>query len=89
MSNWIPVEERLPEIGRAVWLYDGELIWVGCRDMVDSKHWLFGRSYGHYWRDENGWACDNEIDDQYQPTHWKTLPNPPKKHITEDSDERI
>lgn len=76
--RWESIEDRLPEIGRAVWLKDENKIWIGCRDMIDADHWLFGNSYNSFWHDGERWVCDNEIDDDYQPKYWLPLPKPPE-----------
>jgi hypothetical protein len=80
MNEWISVSERLPEMDLPVWLVEGDRVWVGARG-DDGEGWVWGNSYGsHYWDKSAGkWtAFDNECDDDYQPTHWQALPEPPK-----------
>lgn len=61
-----------------VWLYDGERIWIGARDWVDSDHWLYGHCYSSYGIDNGVWTTyDIEFDDDYQPTHFQLLPQLP------------
>jgi hypothetical protein len=76
-DRWIPVTERLPEMDVPVWLAEAGDIYVGGRsDSGDG--WLWCNCYcSHYFTDK-GWACgDMEMDDDYQPTHWMPLPEPP------------
>lgn len=61
------------------WLWDGKRIWIGGRGMVDSESWLWGNAYGSIWHNGVKWEADNETDDDYQPTHWLSLPNPPNR----------
>ena len=71
MPHWIPVTERLPEMGKEVLVSDKHkgvnIAWiVGCF----SKD---GASFE--------WACESDgwIDDQLPITHWMPLPGPPKE----------
>lgn len=86
LCSWVSVDDidRLPQMGMPVWLYEpGRRIWVGARDET-SDGWLWGNTYGsHYYAETGGgngtWRCnDNEVDDDYSPTHWMSLPAPPQ-----------
>lgn len=80
MAEWVAVSERLPDFYTPVWLYEPERgVWIGER-ADDADGWLWGNCYGsEFWSEESGswWASDNEVDDDYQPTHWHPLPAPP------------
>jgi hypothetical protein len=74
--NWIPVEERLPEIGAEVLVYCGDEHW-SCPVAVAYRHerrgdgWSDAAGYG--WSDaEEGTSLNGRI------THWMPLPEPPK-----------
>ena len=72
-ERWFLVTgETLPPLGEAVWLWDGETIWLGGRD-DDGDSWLWGNSYGSIWHNGTGWDGDLETDAEYKPTHWKRL----------------
>jgi hypothetical protein len=75
---WAPVRaDNLPPLGEIVWLHDGHQSWIGGRDMVDSDFWLWGNTYGSVWHNGVKWDGDLETDDDYKPTHWMRLPDPP------------
>ncbi|MGS0941595.1 DUF551 domain-containing protein [Pseudomonas luteola] len=79
MSEWISVKDKLPEIGVPVWLYEpGCTPWIGWRG-EDGEFWLWGNCYGSGYEYQAGeWiSVDLIIDDDYQPTHWQPLPDPP------------
>ena len=74
MSKWIKVSDRLPEMGKAVLVTDGEdveracysrLIGMGCND-----DWNFERS-------THGAGTDTDLD-LYPITHWQPLLEPPR-----------
>jgi len=67
MSEWISVDERLPDFDKSVFVY--------CR--------IYGRFIAYYTRiteDTNdGIWCDwNDNRGILPPTHWMPLPEPPK-----------
>lgn len=74
----------LPEMGVPVWLYQpGRGIWIGGRGEVNAEEgWLWGNSHGDCssTASQDGllWHSHTlEVDDDYQPTHWMLLPQPP------------
>ena len=82
--NWIPIEQKLPEIDQIVWLYKEytHTAWVGGRTEDDSNNdivWFWGNTYGSFWHNGKTWAGDIEVDHFYQPTHWMPLPELPAK----------
>lgn len=83
--NWIPIEQKLPEIDQIVWLYNANtyIPWIGGRaeDDSDDEHifWYWGNTYGSFWHNGVYWSGDIEIDEDYQPTHWMPLPELPAK----------
>jgi len=78
-DGWRLVSDELPAIGEVVWLWDGDHIWIGAREFVDSEDWLWCKCYSSPWFIAGKWDGDLEADDDYKPAHWKTLPNPPNK----------
>jgi hypothetical protein len=63
--QWIPVSERLPEVGVRVLVSNGRDASVGSRE-----HPHYEAQYGKAeWQLDNWDACD--------PTHWMPLPAPP------------
>jgi len=79
MSEWISVDERLPEDGDeglcVMRLYgdeSNELIVVPFRMLGDQWH-------PHYRDDDDESSIDAALDGcLYEPTHWQPLPEPPK-----------
>ncbi len=83
MSEWIRVEDRLPEIEVVVMVryvseFDKSDIYAfGARcDDVDGWLWGVARTDINITKDA-GWN-DVEADDDYPVTHWMPLPDAPK-----------
>lgn len=75
--GWAAVcDENMPPMDEIVWLYDGRTIWIGGR-ADDCDGWLWGNTYGSIWHNGVKWDGDLETDDEYKPTHWRRLPEPP------------
>ena len=75
-GGWLHVSDDCPEIGAVVWLWDGRRMWIGGRDMADSETYLWANSHSVIWK--NGKPDgDRKVDDEYKPTHWMRLPEPP------------
>ena len=77
--GWIPCDERLPDFDVPVWLFDPEFgPFIGGR-CDDGDGWLWANSLGTIWWNKRkaAWDADLEMDDDYHPTHWMPLPNPP------------
>jgi hypothetical protein len=81
VSDWISVDKRLPDIARPVWIMldDGSAI-IGGRGLGADGDWFWCNAYGSQYLDKLGnWCCTNlALDDEYLPTHWQPLPEPPK-----------
>ncbi len=76
-ERWIPVEERLPEMGKPVWaLMKSGSIGIFAR-VDDDDGWLWANSYGSAWFSDGKWQMDLETDDDYEVVMWKDLPLPP------------
>lgn len=75
-SGWQPIESAPDET--PVWLCENGTIWIGER-VFDGDGWLWGNTYMAVYQHPDGtWASsDNDVDDNYQPTHWQPLPAPP------------
>lgn len=84
LGAWVIVAERLPGLDVPVWLYlpDGPRIVQGCRT-DGSEGWCWANCYSSAYFDptyEGGmWrAHDAELDEDYQPSLWQPLPEPPR-----------
>lgn len=74
---WVRCEDRLPELGEIVWLWEeGRGPWIGSRDDA-GEGWLWGKAYGSIWHTGEKWDADVEQDDDYKPSHWMPLPPMP------------
>ena len=62
LARWIPVEERLPEMGARVMVGHAVDGWVGIGERVLTGTYL-------HWEDDG--------EDLHEPTHWMPLPEPP------------
>jgi len=71
MSEWISVKERLPEEGKSVLIFGKG--WdepeIGRLESIDAE--------GFYWTDTDG--DDQDWSEEFLPTHWQPLPEPPKE----------
>ena len=65
--RWIPVTERLPEIGRKCLIANREIVVSGW--LRPDGVWKTGVSSDEVW-------CKFSL---YPPTHWMPLPEPPKE----------
>lgn len=81
---WISVETRLPKLDTIVLVcrrrHDGSAIYSFGARVDDSEGWCWGVKAGYgsciSIEEEASWN-DIEVDDDYQVTHWQTLPKPP------------
>jgi hypothetical protein len=75
--SWISVTDDLPDIDVPVWIWPQAAIFCRCED---SDGWLWANCYGMVDFVNGEWvANDAETDDDYQPTHWMCLPEPPEE----------
>jgi|GEM_PF-2714674 len=78
---WIPVERELPPLDVPVWLYlpDVRQHVIGCRS-DGGEGWLWGRCYSDFWYDPDmgEWKTETCDTDDYAPSHWMSLPVPPR-----------
>ena len=68
--RWIPVTERLPEIGQKCLIANREIVVRGW--LRPDGVWKTGVSSDELWSKFS----------LYQPTHWMPLPEPPKEEDT-------
>ena len=74
---WRKVDDELPPDETPVWLWDGTHCFIG-EWVHDGYSWLFAKCFDVPWYDINhGWRADNSDADDYGPTHWRPLPQPP------------
>jgi len=84
-QQWIPIEKELPDIDQIVWLYNNNtgLVWSGGRAEYENDDedmiWLWGNTYGSFWHNGERWAGDIDLDNYFQPTHWRPFPEVPVK----------
>lgn len=66
-SKWIPVTERLPELGKYVMVYG-------------NRGGIYTAYLSRYWPDSDyiAWHKLNSKNHHCEPTHWMPLPEPPK-----------
>ncbi len=79
LGGWRRVEDGLPPIGVPVWLYVPDLgqPMLGSREDGEDG-WCWCRCYGEPWYDKGWHISDAEQDDDYHPSHWMPLPEPPQ-----------
>lgn len=74
--NWIKTSERLPDEDVPVWIHEpGGPMLIACVT-IDGDGWYWSRCYDWY-HDGKEWKCHDSEGDDYQPTHWQALPDPP------------
>lgn len=78
MSEWISVEDRLPEYGIPVLAYDTEwpdqIYSLMLGDSEDGWLWSGLDSFSSVLSDPDNYVCD----DEYVCTHWMLMPEGPK-----------
>jgi hypothetical protein len=67
-DEWIPVGERLPEVGLG-----GVLVLI---ESIPPEHYEQFQKVANY--DESGWICQYAYGRHTKITHWRYLPEPPK-----------
>lgn len=78
--KWTKITRRTkPPEGEAVWLWDGERMWIGAYEYCidDPGGWFYGMGHGLYWDGTQNVLDCNEWDDDYSPTHFMLLPSAP------------
>ena len=77
LDGWRLIDETPPPDETPVWLYEDGRIYIG-EWVHDGYAWLFARCFSvPWWDDERGWRADDSEADDYAPTHWRPLPQPP------------
>jgi phage shock protein A len=71
-DRWIPVSEKLPEVGQEVEIFTTSMRrFIVIRDGNYFEFCLQGTRYAFHWQDD--------------VTHWRPLPAPPAEHAQEQS----
>ncbi len=76
---WIVVKVELPPLEVPVWLSLPGITSpiIGVRTLDDGE-WYWAHCYGDFhWSSKSGWHTDTADCDDYKPTHWMRLPEPP------------
>lgn len=77
MGNWVKCEDSLPELDDMVWLRFGDDSMVIGERSSSTDGWMWSACYAPYF-DNGKWEyVDGEPLDE-DPTHWMSLPEPPK-----------
>jgi len=83
MAEWISVKKKLPPLDRTVMVclrsgYDGSPVYRWGARVDDYDGWLWGCG-GQFGVTPGDDPCQNNIeaDDDYQVTHWRSLPAAP------------
>ena len=76
MSGWISVKTRKPDDSKAVlvWCPERWNIYAACWTGKEGRWRVFGD------------GLNRKLDDQQKVTHWMPLPEPPKGHISPESE---
>lgn len=78
MSDWIKVSDKLPELDTPVWLRMPENIMIVGERGSSTDGWVWAACYGFYFNAIGEWdANESDASDEYEPTHWQPLPQPP------------
>jgi len=76
-SAWVETSKELPPLGQMVWCFEDGNVWLGSREDPDNEGWLWTQCYNHFWWNGKKYDGDFEADDDYRPTHWALVPEPP------------
>lgn len=78
-TNFISVKERLPEIGKLVWLYNSQYkaVFLGVREMIYDD-WMWGISFGNLRIIDGKITADFHIDSDYEFDYWAEVPELPE-----------
>lgn len=77
LDGWHVIDDELPPEETPIWLWDGKHCFIG-EWVHDGYAWLYAKCFDvPWWDNEHGWRADNSEADDYNPTHWRSLPQPP------------
>lgn len=82
-TQWISVEDSLPELEQPIWMYFDGKIKMGCRSNYANEGWLWcALDYMPYWiKSTQEWDIEPISDDDYKVSYWMPLPKPPKLNV--------
>ena len=75
MSEWISVEDRWPDLDIPVLVVhagDPDFLITAVRTVIDESWYWSQLAWGNFRED-----CNYECDDEYDYSHWMSLPSPP------------
>jgi len=85
--EWINVNDNLPKEDETVWMCNAEkqYVWLGCltyhgHPSDEDSGWLWAVTNGTVWVENGEIVSECELDDDYDVTHWMSLPKLPSKH---------
>lgn len=78
--DWVDVNDRLPEEGETVWVYNTKLNFVTLASLqYYDVSWFWTVSNGTIFAEDAKIVSECELDDEYEFTHWHPLPELPKR----------
>jgi hypothetical protein len=77
-QGWISVKDQEPPENKTVWLYDMEtgFAFLGCYIYLVNDGWFYVKSNGEIYSDNGEIITECEMD-EYNPTHWHSVPSLP------------
>ena len=75
--EWIEVSKQLPKENETVWAINKEKGWVMLASLVYEDGWFWTVSNGIIYAENKNIVSECELDDDYDITHWQSLPELP------------
>lgn len=81
VSCWVSIAEtkKYPKENETVWMYNAKdkCVWLGCYVYLANEGWFWAISNGTIYEQEGKIITEADIDDDYEITHWCTVPSLP------------